>query len=83
MVKLVVDSGRTGFYLSVLEEGITGKGDPFVLKERDPHGISIAFANRIYHHDKENCEGIRKVLDVPVLSESWRGSFEELLKRCS
>lgn len=82
IIKLVVDSGRTGFYLRVLKEGIVKKDGPFVLQERDPHNITVAFANHVYHHDKENCEGIRKVLEVPGLSESWRCSFLELSKKC-
>lgn len=82
MVKLVVDSGRTGFYCRVLEEGKVEKNSPFILKERDRHKISVAFANSIYHHDRKNCEGIGKVLDVPALSGSWRSSFEELAKNC-
>ena len=82
MVKLVVDSGRTGFYCSVLGEGVVEKDSTFVLKVRDPHEITIAFANNIYHHDRKNCAGIRKVLGVPALSESWRRSFQELAERC-
>jgi MOSC domain-containing protein YiiM len=82
MAKLVVDSGRTGFYLRVLEEGLVEKGSPFVLKERDPHGITIAAANHIYHHDKKNCDAVRKVLEVPALSESWRRSFMKLMRGC-
>jgi MOSC domain-containing protein YiiM len=82
MVKLIVESGRTGFYCRVLEEGVVDKDSPFFLKERDPYGITIAFANQIYHHDKNNCVGIRKVLAVPTLSESWRRSFQELINKC-
>jgi MOSC domain-containing protein YiiM len=82
MVKLVVESGRTGFYCRVLGEGVVDKYSPFVLKERDPREITIAYANRIYHHDKKNCEGIRKVLALTTLSESWRCSFQELSNRC-
>lgn len=82
MIKLVVDTGRTGFYLRVLEEGIVEKGSPFVLRDREPHGISITVANHILHHDRTNREGIRKVLEVPALSESWRKSFLELNEKC-
>lgn len=82
IVKLVVDSGRTGLYLRVLKEGIVKRGDRLILKERDPHGITIALANRIYHHDRKNCEAIRSVLEVPALSESWRRSFTELSAKC-
>ncbi len=77
-VKLVVDSGRTGFYLRVLEEGRVKAGDSLLLTEQDAHRVSIAFANRINHHDRKNREGIEKVLSVPALSESWQKSFREL-----
>ena len=82
MIKLVTDSGRTGFYCRVLEEGMVEKGSPFVLTERDPLSITVAFANHIYHHDNGNCEGLKKVLEVPALSESWQRSFRALIEKC-
>jgi MOSC domain-containing protein YiiM len=78
MVKLVVESGRTGFYLRVLEEGVMEAGDALILRERHRDGITVSFANRIYHHDKGNREGIEKVLAVDALSGSWRESFLKL-----
>jgi MOSC domain-containing protein YiiM len=81
LVKLVSDSGLTGFYFSVLEEGKVKAGDSLDLVEKDGHGVSVAFANRIYHHDRKNREGIEKILAVPALSESWRKSFRELKER--
>ena len=80
-VKLVVDSGRTGLYVRVLEGGMVKAGDDLVLVEQCPLRVSIAFANRIYHHDRRNREGIEKVLAVPALSESWQRSFLELKDR--
>jgi MOSC domain-containing protein YiiM len=80
-VKLVVDSGRTGFYLRVLEGGRVKAGDGIFLIEQDTRWVSIAFANRIYHHERKNCEGIEKVLAVPALSDSWQKSFLELKER--
>lgn len=81
LVKLVVDSGRTGFYLKVMREGIVEKENKLVLMEKDSYNITISFANRILHHDKKNIEGIEKVLEVPALSESWQHSFQELRKK--
>jgi len=77
-VKLVVNSGKTGFYLKVLEVGRVKAGDSLSLIGQDPRKISIAFANHIYHHDRKNRDGIEKVLAVPSLSESWQKSFREL-----
>jgi MOSC domain-containing protein YiiM len=81
MVKLVVDSGYTGFYFRVLAEGITEKGTLLKLQERDTK-ISVSFANHIYYHDRKNHEGIEKVLAVSALSEAWRKSFQELEAAC-
>lgn len=78
MVKLVVDSGRTGFYFKVLQNGAVRQGDRISLIQIDPDRVSITLANRIFHHDKRNREGIERVLAVPALSESWRESFQKL-----
>ncbi|HXX57432.1 MAG TPA: MOSC domain-containing protein [Thermodesulfovibrionales bacterium] len=83
IIPLVLDSGRTGFYLRVLEEGVVERSSPFALKERASQGITIAFANRIRHHDRENREAIEAVLEVRALSASWRCVFEDLLKKLS
>ena len=83
MIRLVVDSDYTGFYLRVLREGMVKKDSTLILRERDPRRMSVAFANHIYHHDNKNCEAIKKILEVPGLSESWQRSFQELAKRCS
>ena len=42
MVKRFLKSGRTGFYLAVLQEGEIGAGDAIEPSGRDPHSISIA-----------------------------------------
>jgi MOSC domain-containing protein YiiM len=81
MVKLVVNSGRTGFYFRVLEEGVIETGNALHLKERDTRGITISFANRAYHYVKNDIDAIEKVLAVPALSESWRRSFQELKEK--
>ena len=81
LVKLVADSGRTGFYFRVLKEGIVQTGARLKLKEKDPRGITISFANHTFHLDRKNCEAIEKVLAVPALSASWQKSFQELKKQ--
>lgn len=78
MVKLVVDSGRTGCYLRVLEEGVVEVGNALILLEKERNGVTVSFANLIYHRDRQNREGIEKVLAVDALSESWRKSFLKL-----
>ncbi len=79
MVKLVVDSGRTGFYLRVLKEGRVRAGDSFVIREHDSEGITVAEANHIRHHDRQNVVSLRRILRVSTLSAAWRESLEKLL----
>ncbi|NJD57708.1 MAG: MOSC domain-containing protein [Nitrospirae bacterium] len=80
LIKLVADSGRTGFYFRVLKEGNAEQGASLLLKEKDPRAVSVSFANRTYHHDRKNGEAIEKVLAVPALSASWQKSFQDLKK---
>ena len=82
LVKLVADSGRTGFYFRVLKEGVVQKDARLKLKEKDPLGISVLFASHTFHLDRKNCEAIEKVLAVPALSASWQKSFQELKASC-
>ncbi|MBF0343114.1 MAG: MOSC domain-containing protein [Nitrospirae bacterium] len=81
LVKLVVDSGYTGFYLRVLEEGFVETGISIALKERRFPEITITYANNVLHHDRKNRETIEKVLAVPALSEAWQRSFKELREK--
>lgn len=82
LIKLVVDSGHTGFYFRVLEEGNVENGAALILQERDPHAVTVSFANHTYHHDRKNCDAIEKVLAVPALSASWQKSFRDLKEKC-
>ena len=82
LVKLVADSGYTGFYFRVLKEGAVQKGERLSLKEKDPRGITVLFASHTFHHNRNNREAIEKVLAVPALSASWQKSFQELKASC-
>ena len=78
MVKLVVDAGRTGFYMRMLKEGVVKQGDALSLVKKDDHAITVAFANSVFHHNRKDSDGIERVLSAPALSASWRESFEKL-----
>ena len=81
LAKLVVDSGYSGFYLRVVQEGEVRVGAPLVLVEKDPNQISVAFANNIFHHDRKNREGIEAILAVSALSASWQRSLQRLREK--
>ncbi|MFJ8414106.1 MOSC domain-containing protein [Bacillus paramycoides] len=74
------DTGYTGFYFRVLKEGWISPIDTLKLLKPDPKGVSVSFANRIMHKEKQNFEGLKRILEVNALSASWRKTFEKRIK---
>ncbi len=81
MLKRFLLSGRTGFYLAVLEEGDVAAGDPIILVRRDEHAIPVAEITRLSVSDRRNLEAMRRVVTLETLPESWRDFFRERLHR--
>ena len=80
---LVTNSGATGFYFRVLDTGEVQVGDELSLLQPHPNNISVAEANRVMHQDREDAEGIRRLLAVDALSESWTATLTKRLGRLS
>lgn len=80
MQLLVQQTGFSGFYLRVLQEGWIGANSQIHLVKQDPLSVTLAFANHIMFKDKEDIEGLRKVLAVEALSESWKIALRKRLE---
>jgi MOSC domain-containing protein YiiM len=78
---LVTTSGATGFYFRVLKEGEVKTGDELSLLQVHPHRITVEEANRVMHKDREDIDGLRKLLAVDALSASWVNTFSKRLER--
>ncbi|MBS1212365.1 MAG: hypothetical protein H6R26_981 [Proteobacteria bacterium] len=68
-------SGRVGFYLRVLEEGVVSAPSPIELLERDAGGLDIRDAMLALSKGPRQREIIERALAVPALSASWRQSL--------
>ncbi|WP_138493861.1 MOSC domain-containing protein [Paenibacillus pinistramenti] len=77
----VEQTGYTGFYFRVLKPGFVSKRDGLTRLEKDSLGVSIAYANQVKYRNKSDLNGIRKVLEVPALSDSWRATFNKRLAK--
>lgn len=75
MVLKVRDTGYSGFYFRVLEEGIVAPDAQLQFVSRDVNEVTVSYANHLMYHDRDNQPAIRKILEVDALSESWRASF--------
>ena len=74
-------SGRTGFYMAVIQEGELGSGDAVELIERGRNQISIATVLRLYlDPETRNAADVRRVLEVEALPSGWRRRFLKRLE---
>ena len=79
MVKRFLQSGRTGFYFAVINEGEVAAGDSIELIERDEHNIPVADIVNLYRGDATNQDMLRRVSELPSLPNSWREYFRKRL----
>ena len=83
IIKRFLQSGRTGFYFAVLQEGEVGAGDDMELVSRDRHHISVADITRVYVRDKDDLETLQRAVQVEALPERWRGYFWKRIEELS
>jgi len=79
IVKLFLQSGRSGFYLAVCKEGEVAAGDSIQLLKRDEHGVTVADIVNLYRSDANNQDVLRRVSELPSLPNSWREYFRKRL----
>jgi len=80
MVKLFLQSGRTGFYLSVMQEGELRAGDTISLKREGDSTLAVADVTTLYTQDAVNQELLERATQVTALPEAWREYFRERLR---
>lgn len=72
IIKRFLESRRSGFYVSVCEEGMVEAGDAIERLEEDPERVSIAELNRLYVEGNYDAAVIERAVRVKVLPDSWR-----------
>lgn len=68
----VQQTGFTGWYFRVLQEGTLEAGLTIQLENRPHPEWTVMQANQVMHHDKSNRSSAAALARVPELSESWR-----------
>jgi MOSC domain-containing protein YiiM len=81
ILKRFLDSGLTGFYFRVLEEGEVAAGDPITLVERDQSRVKVSDITRLYARDKYNLEALQRAVALESLAEGWRDYFHRRIVR--
>jgi MOSC domain-containing protein YiiM len=78
MVKRFWASGRSGFYLSVVEEGELRQENPIELVARGEPAVSIAEVLKLYRHRAPERTDLERALAAPLSSE-WKTELRERL----
>ena len=76
--KQVIQNGKSGWYLRVLNSGQLASGIAIDLVSRPRPAWTIARASHLLYHEPDNVAGLQELADIPELSRAWR---EELLDR--
>jgi MOSC domain-containing protein YiiM len=80
MVGRFLRSNRSGFYLSVLEEGKVSAGDSIEYEGREGPQLTVADVNRLYIREASDAELLQRAIDCPILPASWRERFQKFLE---
>lgn len=75
MVKRFWQSGRSGIYFSVVEEGDVASGDPIEQVGIGPENITIADVVRLFKGEENDAEKLSRALRAPL-----RGGWKQELK---
>jgi MOSC domain-containing protein YiiM len=78
-IRIVNESGRTGWYLRVLQEGSLKAGDEIILQERLNPEWSVARANWIILSPKQDVEATRALAGCPELAPAWVNMLRQFL----
>lgn len=81
IIKRFLNSRRTGFYFSVVGEGMVGAGDSIELIGREQEEISIADITRLYGFERGDVKTMRRAIEVEALPESWKGYFRHRIEK--
>jgi ferredoxin-NADP reductase/MOSC domain-containing protein YiiM len=80
MAALLVQHHRPGFYLRVLEEGAVGASDEIVKVAGGSLHMTVAQTDALLYLPGPSREELQKAVQIPALSEGWKGSFRTMLQ---
>jgi MOSC domain-containing protein YiiM len=78
ILQTFTESGRSGIYFAVVQEGSLQKGDSMTWLTRDADPFTIADAMRLYNGEELPSHVLERALHVKALPDSWRRIVQEV-----
>ena len=81
MLVLARNSGYTGFYLRVIQEGTILPGASCSLIRRAESSISVRELNKLLYSNHQNKDQLQYALQIPSLAEAFKKSLRQKLDK--
>ncbi|MCO8122272.1 MOSC domain-containing protein [Stieleria sp. TO1_6] len=72
MTKEVTQTGRTGWYVRVLQAGVIAAADELTLLERPHPDWTVARANDVLFGREVDRMAVHELMNLPALSQQWK-----------
>ncbi len=72
IIKRFLASRRSGFYLSVLEEGALNSSSPIKIMHRDPNNVTIVDIINLFLGMPQDDKVLQRALQVDALPKDWK-----------
>ena len=79
MVKRFLASGRSGFYVMVVKEGVVQAGDAIKLLDRAEQSVTVTDVTQLYASKHADPAILRRAVVLEALSDAWRGFLRDRL----
>jgi len=77
IIKAFWKAGRSGFYLSVLDEGVIQAGDKIIVRPAAHPRITIAQLLALLREATVDLDLVRRAIECETLPEAWKVSLRE------
>jgi MOSC domain-containing protein YiiM len=77
--KTLLQSGRTGFYVAVVREGMVAADDAIQRSRSEKSGLTVSEIVSVYRQDADNQDLLRRASELAALPDSWRDYFKKRL----
>ena len=72
VIARMLASGRTGFYLAIVEEGDVAAGDEIAIVERHPAAVPVSAITRTFGEDRADPDALERLAALEPLPAEWR-----------
>jgi MOSC domain-containing protein YiiM len=83
LLRMMLRSGRSGWYTRVLEDGAVESSSPFIVTERPNPAWPVSRLVHLIAHHSATLEDMVELSNLPGLAEHWRRTATDSVKRAA